>query len=78
MCRSPAHGGSEVTFSDGGRHTAESNARFDAFLRARDPLSGVRDAGDVDALAQAQGLVPVADRLLPANNRALVWRRARA
>lgn len=65
-------------FSYGGRHTAESNARFDAFLRARDPLSGVRDFDDVDALARTQGLALLADQLLPANNRALVWRRGRA
>lgn len=65
-------------FSYDGRHTAESNARFDAFLRARDPLSGVRDFGAVDALARAQGLTLLADHPLPANNRALVWRRGRA
>lgn len=62
-------------FSYGGRHTAESNARFDAFLRARDPLGGVRDFEAVNALAAAGGLVFVADHALPANNRLLLWRR---
>jgi SAM-dependent methyltransferase len=62
-------------FSDGGRHSAESNARFDAFLRARDPLSGVRDWRAVDALARAQGLSLDGDHAMPANNRTLVWRR---
>ncbi|MBX9904966.1 MAG: DUF938 domain-containing protein [Burkholderiales bacterium] len=62
-------------FSYGGRHTAESNARFDAFLRARDPLSGVRDFDEVCALAQRHGLAPVDDHALPANNRVLTWRR---
>ena len=62
-------------FSYGGRHTAESNARFDAFLRARDPLSGVRDFDEVSALAQRHGLVLVDDHALPANNRVLTWRR---
>lgn len=62
-------------FSDNGRHTAESNARFDAFLRARDPLSGVRDWRAVDALARAQGLCLDGDHAMPANNRTLVWRR---
>jgi len=62
-------------FSDGGRHCAESNARFDAFLRARDPLSGVRDWRAVDALAAEQGLRLVADHAMPANNRTLVWQR---
>lgn len=62
-------------FSDNGRHSAESNARFDAFLRARDPLSGVRDWRAVDALARAQGLSLDGDHAMPANNRTLVWRR---
>lgn len=62
-------------FSDGGRHTAESNVRFDAFLRARDPLSGVRDWRAVDTLAGEQGLRLLADHAMPANNRTLVWQR---
>jgi SAM-dependent methyltransferase len=62
-------------FSDGGRHTAVSNAGFDAFLRSRDPLSGVRDWRAVDALAGEQGLRLVADHAMPANNRTLVWQR---
>lgn len=62
-------------FSDDGRHTAASNARFDAFLRARDPSSGIRDFAAVCELAHAQGLCFVADHALPANNRTLVWRR---
>lgn len=44
-------------FNYGGRFTSESNARFDAWLKARDPASGVRDFEAVDALAAAQGLV---------------------
>lgn len=62
-------------FSYGGRHTAESNARFDAFLRARDPLAGVRDFDALSALAQEHGLVFGEDHQLPANNRLLTWRR---
>ncbi len=62
-------------FSYGGRHTAESNARFDAFLRARDPLSGVRDFADVSKLGQSHGLEFCEDHALPANNRVLTWRR---
>lgn len=63
-------------FSYGGRHTAESNARFDAFLRARDPLSGVRDFGAVCTLAHGHGLEFCDDHALPANNRVLIWRRS--
>lgn len=63
-------------FSYGGRHTAESNARFDLFLRARDPLSGVRDFDAVCALAHSHGLAFCDDHALPANNRLLIWRRS--
>jgi cyclopropane fatty-acyl-phospholipid synthase-like methyltransferase len=59
-----------------GRHTSDSNAAFDAYLRERDPLSGVRDFEALDALAHAQGLKFSADHAMPANNRTLVWRRA--
>lgn len=63
-------------FSYGGRHTAASNARFDLFLRARDPLSGVRDFAAVCALAHSHGLAFCDDHALPANNRLLIWRRS--
>jgi|SRR5579863_1313568 len=57
------------------RHTSDSNAAFDSFLRARDPLSGVRDFEALQQLAQSQGLSLHADHAMPANNRILVWRR---
>ncbi|MHB1076233.1 DUF938 domain-containing protein [Thiobacillus sp.] len=60
-------------FNYGGRYTSESNARFDAWLKARDPASGVRDFEAVDALARSQGLVLQQDIAMPANNRTLVW-----
>lgn len=62
-------------FNDGGAFTSDSNRAFDAWLKARDPASGIRDAEAVDALAQAQGLVLQEDVAMPANNRCLVWRR---
>lgn len=62
-------------FNINGAYTSESNARFDAWLKARDPASGVRDFEAVDALARAQGLVLQRDIAMPANNRTLVWRR---
>ncbi len=63
-------------FNYGGRHTSESNARFDALLRQRDPASGIRDFEAVDQLAQANGLVLMRDFAMPANSRLLVWRNA--
>lgn len=65
-------------FNYGGRYTSESNARFDAELRARDPLSGIRDFEAVDCLSRKQDLHLVNDLAMPANNRSLVWRRQRA
>lgn len=62
-------------FNYGGAFTSESNARFDAWLKARDPASGVRDFEAVDALARQQGLNLEADVAMPANNRTLIWRR---
>lgn len=62
-------------FNYAGRYTSESNARFDAWLKARDPASGVRDFEAVDALARAQGLILQQDIAMPANNRTLVWRK---
>ena len=61
-------------FSYGGRHTSESNAAFDASLRARAPHQGWRDVEAVDALAQRAGLRLLHDHAMPANNRCLVWR----
>jgi hypothetical protein len=62
-------------FNYHGAFTSESNARFDAWLKARDPVSGVRDFEAVDRLAQAQGLCLWRDVAMPANNRSLIWRR---
>jgi hypothetical protein len=64
-------------FNYNGRHTSESNARFDAMLRGRDPASGLRDFEAVVALAQSVGLVLHEDNALPANNRLLVFLRSR-
>jgi cyclopropane fatty-acyl-phospholipid synthase-like methyltransferase len=63
-------------FNVGGRFTADSNAAFDASLRAGDPASGIRDLEAVQALASEAGLAFVADIAMPADNRCLVWRLA--
>jgi SAM-dependent methyltransferase len=63
-------------FNYGGAFTSESNARFDAWLKARDPVSGIRDFEAVNRLAEAQGLTLEQDVEMPVNNRMLIWRRA--
>jgi len=64
-------------FNYGGRYTSESNARFDQWLKARDPQSGIRNFEELDALARAAGLELVEDIEMPVNNRTLVWRKRR-
>jgi hypothetical protein len=60
-------------FNYGGRHTSESNARFDAMLRERDPASGLRDFEKIVALGRQAGLILQEDNAMPANNRLLVF-----
>ena len=63
-------------FNYQGRYTSDSNARFDAWLKARDPRSGVRNFEDLDALARAAGMQLLRDHAMPANNRILVWEKS--
>lgn len=60
-------------FNYGGEFTSASNARFDDWLKARDPASGVRDFEAVCALALQHGLSLTADHAMPVNNRTLVF-----
>lgn len=62
-------------FNYGGRHTSESNARFDASLRAQAAQMGIRDFEAVVECASANGFALLEDNAMPANNRLLVWRR---
>jgi len=59
-----------------GRHTAPSNAAFDASLRARDPAWGVRDLEDVVAAAGRAGLALASVEEMPANNLSVIFRKA--
>jgi hypothetical protein len=59
-----------------GRHTAPSNAAFDADLRARDPRWGVRDLDIVAELARRHGLALAETVAMPANNRSVLFGRA--
>jgi hypothetical protein len=54
-----------------GRHTAASNAAFDASLRAQNPAWGIRDLEAVTALAAAAGLAAPRIAAMPANNLSL-------
>ena len=58
-----------------GRHTAPSNAEFDASLRHRNAEWGVRDIGDVADVARSHGLDLAEIIDMPSNNMLLVWQR---
>jgi hypothetical protein len=62
-------------FSYAGRHTSESNARFDAALRRRDPASGIRGIEAIVAMAARNGFALREDNAMPANNRLLVFQK---
>lgn len=60
-------------FRRNGRHTAPSNAVFDASLRAANPEWGVRDVADLERLARSTGLGLSEIIEMPANNLMLVF-----
>ncbi len=62
-------------FMRDGRHTADSNQRFDERLRGEDPRWGVRDLVDVEAAAAAAGFPAPEIVAMPANNLSLLFRR---
>ena len=57
----------------GGDFTTQSNADFDAWLRERNPHSGIRDFEWVNDLADHHGLSLQADLSMPANNQILIF-----
>jgi len=61
-------------FNYDGAYTSESNARFDAWLKQRDPMMGIRDLSWLGELAASAGLALVEDIEMPVNNRTLVWK----
>lgn len=63
-------------FNEGGGFTGPGNAGFDADLRRRDPDWGLRDREAVDAAAVAEGFATASHRVMPADNRLLVYRRS--
>lgn len=60
-------------YNYGGKFTSAGNARFDDWLKSRNPVSGVRDFEAVDRLAASHGLNLLRDIAMPSSNRALVW-----
>ena len=62
-------------YRETGVPTAPSNEAFDASLKARNPEWGLRELGEVDALAATHGLARTARYAMPANNLMLVYRR---
>lgn len=65
-------------FNEGGGFTGPGNAAFDADLRGRNPAWGLRDREAVDAAAAARGFVAEPRRIMPADNRLLVYRLPRS
>ena len=62
-------------FNYAGNYTSDSNARFDAQLKDRDPAMGIRDFDWLDQLARTAGMTLAADIEMPVNNRTLIWQK---
>ena len=62
-------------YREPGVPTAPSNEAFDQSLRSRNPAWGLRDAGEVAALAARNGLDLVERVAMPSNNISLVFRK---
>ena len=62
-------------FNYGGHYTSDSNARFDAWLKLRDPHSSIRDFEKLDKLAANADMILQEDYKMPANNRILHWQK---
>ncbi len=60
-------------FNYHGQYTSESNARFDQWLKQRDPNSGIKDLDDLTQWTEQSGLALAKDYEMPVNNRILVW-----
>jgi len=62
-------------FNYNNQYSSESNARFDVWLKQRDPHSAIRHFEKVNDLAIEQGLSLIDDVAMPANNRILCWQK---
>ncbi len=62
-------------FRQNGAFNTDSNAAFDASLRERDPVMGIRDLEALDELGTSVGLIRQRLYAMPANNHLAVWDR---
>ncbi len=60
-------------FKQGGVHTSESNAAFDASLQLQNPEWGIRDLAEVADLAASQNLILKKIFPMPANNLSVIF-----
>jgi cyclopropane fatty-acyl-phospholipid synthase-like methyltransferase len=60
-------------FNYKGDYTSESNRNFDAWLKNRNPESGIREFEKLNFLAYENNMILKKDYEMPANNRLLVW-----
>ena len=65
------------SYKQNGKHTALSNADFDASLRDQNPAWGVRDLEEVIDVAAAQNLVLHKVQPMPANNLSVIFQKIR-
>lgn len=62
-------------YSKDGVITPDSNVKFDASLKARDPSWGLRDITDLIKLAESNYLTLIDTIEMPANNKTLIWKK---
>lgn len=62
-------------FNYQGHYTSQSNANFDAWLKSRDELSGIRDFEAVCQLAEHASFSLQKEIEMPANNRMLLFKK---
>jgi len=62
-------------FNYNGEYTSESNARFDVWLKQRDPNSCIKHFETVQQLAGKNSMQLLEDIEMPANNRILLWKK---
>lgn len=60
-------------FNYNNQYTSDSNARFDEWLKHRDPKSGIRNFEDLNQLAIKANMTFKEEFQMPANNRILTW-----